>query len=153
MCFRSDLCFTYTNILRFDVLTAIGLGFVRCVRCINNGEAFWVHKTRRLTRRILFGTNRDKVENSRVPFFNFGPRNPKFLLVFLPFTLIAIELFVSTFGSDGGDFFDIYSLWFWSFPFINSLDILLGLRVEYDGSSSGRDFDSIICLRREGILR
>ena len=153
--FRSDLRFTRSRVFRLDFLTAVWPGFARPFGNIREGRAFWARRTRRLTRRIFFGINRDQVENSRVPFFDLEVRYSKFLIILLPAAFATRELLASTFGRVGEVFFEIYNLRFWSFSFISVLSILLERWVESRSGSRGlgSELNNIFWLRRKGNLK
>jgi hypothetical protein len=93
-------------------LTTQGRGFVRLLESVKDGKVLWARRTRRLTRRIFFGINLDKVENPRVPFFNGEVGSLNFLFIRLSAAFSGAKLFASTFGREGAAFFDKYGFWF-----------------------------------------
>ena len=112
MSFHFDLRFTCIRVFRLDFLTTCERGFANLLGPVKDGKVFWVHKMRRLTRRIFFGINLDKVENPRVPFFNGEVGSLNFLFIRLSAAFSGAKLFASTFGREGAAFFDKYGFWF-----------------------------------------
>ena len=112
MSFHFDLRFTCSRGFRLDFLTTQGRDFVRLLESVKDGKVLWARSTRRLTRRIFFGINLDKVENPRVPFFNGEVRSSNLLLIRFPSAFSGAKLFAPPFGREAVAFCDKYVFWF-----------------------------------------
>ena len=93
-------------------MTTQGRGFVRLLESVKDGKVLWARRTRRLTQRIFFGINLDKVENPRVPFFNGEVRSSNLLLIRFPSAFSGAKLFAPPFGREAVAFCDKYVFWF-----------------------------------------